>query len=67
MTNSLDAPGWRLSFLEEQDAARQIRLHVEPKISLAVIAPTPAIRTMTEIWFYHLQRRPIERVLPNLI
>ena len=22
---------------------------------------------MTEIWFYHLQRQPIERVLPNLI
>jgi DNA polymerase-3 subunit chi len=22
---------------------------------------------MTEIWFYHLQRQPLERVLPNLI
>jgi DNA polymerase III subunit chi len=22
---------------------------------------------MTEVWFYHLQRQPLERVLPNLI
>ncbi|MGH6858135.1 MAG: DNA polymerase III subunit chi [Methylocella sp.] len=22
---------------------------------------------MTEIWFYHLQRQPLERVLPNLV
>jgi DNA polymerase III chi subunit, HolC len=22
---------------------------------------------VTEIWFYHLQRQPLERVLPNLI
>ena len=24
-------------------------------------------RTMTEIWFYHLQRQPLESVLPNLL
>ena len=22
---------------------------------------------MTEVWFYHLQRRPLEQVLPNLL
>jgi DNA polymerase-3 subunit chi len=30
-------------------------------------APSLVFSTMTEIWFYHLQRQPLEKVLPVLI